>query len=194
MRDIEKKFLELKEKAELMVDLAYSSLLYGHRVIAKEVYLLEDEVDREHEELQRMAIEDVAEDGDVDKALLYVRLGAALELIADSAREIADITLRDMDMHPVFQDSIRESDTIITSAIVSENSPLAGKRLREIDMPKKFGIWIIAIKNSRGWIYGPDGDVMLNPMDFVIARGPKESEENFLKSVGTKVEWNTYEG
>ncbi len=193
MRDIEEKFLDLKEKAELMVDLAYSSLLYGHRVIAKEVYVLEDEVDREHEELQRMAIEDVTEDGDVDKALLYVRLGSALELIADSAREIADITLRDMDMHPVFQDSIRDSDTIITSAIVSENSPFAGKKLREIDLPKEFGIWIIAMKSTTGWIYGPDGDAVLNPMDFVIARGPKESEEKFLKSMGEKVEWDSYD-
>ncbi len=189
MKDIEEKFLDLKEKAELMLDLAYSSLLYDNRVIAKEVYMLEDEVDREHEELQRMAIEDAVEDRDIDKALLYVRLGAALEVIADSAREIADITLRDMEMHPVFQESVRDSDTIISSAIVSEKSRFSGKRLREIDLPKEFGVWIVAVKSGIEWIYGPGGDYVLRPGDFVIARGPRETEERFLEMVGEKVDW-----
>jgi uncharacterized protein with PhoU and TrkA domain len=193
MKEIEDKFLELKEKAELMVDLAYSSLLYDNRAIAREVYHLENEVDKEHEELQRIAIEGVLEDEDVDKALLYVRLGAALEVIADSAREIADITLRDMDMHPIFQQSLRESDTVITSAIVDESSPFAGKKLRDLDLPDEYGAWIIAIKGKNGWIYGPDADDAMLPGDFVIARCPSDMEEKFVKKLGKKVDWETYE-
>lgn len=190
---IEEKFLDLKEKAELMVDLAYSSLLYDNRAIAREVYILENEVDKEHEELQRMAIENVIDDRDVDKSLLYVRLGAALEMIADSAREIADITLRDMDMHPIFQQSLRESETVITSAIVKDDSPLAGKRLRDIELPENFGAWIIAIKGKNGWVYGPDGDDALLPEDFVIARCPSDVEEKFVKMLGRKIDWETPE-
>ncbi len=193
MKEIEERFLELKEKAELMVDLAYSSLLYNNRAIAKEVYILENEVDRQHDELQRMAIENVLEDRDVDKALLYVRLGAAFELIADSAREIADITLRDMDMHPVFQESLRDSDTVITSAIVSRSSPFAGKRLRDIDLPGEYGAWIIAIKGRKGWKYGPDGDDVIEEGDFVIARCPADTEEELIKMLGKKIDWETYE-
>ena len=193
MKEIEEKFLELKEKAELMVDLAYSSLLYDNRVIAKEVYNLENEVDRQHEELQRMAIEGVLEDSDVDKALLYVRLGAALEIIADSAREIADITLRDMEMHPIFQQSLRESETVISSAIVKDTSPFAGKTLREIELPEKFGAWVIAIKGKEGWVYGPDGDDAILPGDLVITRCPSDVEEELIKMLGKKVEWETHE-
>ncbi len=193
MKDIDEKFLDLKEKASLMLDLAYSSLLYDNRVIAREVYNLEDEVDREHTELQRMAIEDAAEDGDIEKALVYVKLATALEVIADSAREISDIVLRDMDMHPIFQQSLRDSDTIITSAVVSEHSPTAGKKLMELRLPAEVGMWVIAVKRGKRWIYGPDGDFTLKTGDILIARGPTESEDEFVKLIGRKVEWEAPE-
>lgn len=193
MKDIDEKFLELKEKARLMLDLAYSSLLYDNRIIAREVYHLEEEADREHTELQRMAIEDATEDGDIDRALVYVKLSTALEVIADSAREIADIALRDMDMHPIFQQSLRDSDTIITSAILSDSSPLAGKSLRDLNLPTETGMWIIAVKRGRKWIYGPDGDFALQKGDMVIARGPTESEDDFVSMAGRKVEWESSE-
>ena len=193
MKDIDGKFLDLKEKAQLMLDLAYSSLLYDNRVIAREVYHLEEEADREHTELQKMAIDDAVEDGDSDRALVYVKLATALEVIADSAREISDIALRDMDMHPIFQQSLRDSDSIITSATVSEASILKGKNLREMDLPTETGMWVIAVKRGKRWIYGPDGDFILQKGDMVIARGPTEAEDDFVSLVGRKVEWEISE-
>ena len=193
MKDIDGKFLELKEKARLMLDLAYSSLLYDNRIIAREVYHLEEEADREHTELQRMAIEDVMEDGDPDRALFYVKLASALEVIADSAREISDIALRDMEMHPIFQQSIRDSDTIITAAVVSEASSISGKKLRDIDLPSELGMWLIAVKRGKTWAYGPGGDFVPKPGDMLIARGPTEQEDAFISLVGRKVEWESSE-
>ena len=38
----EEMVLEIKDKSELMVDLAYSSLIYDNKIIAKEVYDLEN--------------------------------------------------------------------------------------------------------------------------------------------------------
>ncbi len=193
MRKIDEKFLDLKEKAELMMDLSYSALLYDSRVIAKEVYTLENEIDAEHVELQRMAIEGARDDGDVDKALFYVKLASALELIADSAREISDIALRDMDMHPIFQQSIKDSEEIISSAVISPGSPAAGKSLKELDLPTKSGMWVVAIKRGNRWIYGPDGSDSVMPGDVVIAKGPGESEEELVKLLGKKVEWDSSE-
>jgi len=136
-----------------------------------------------------MAIEDVMEDRDPDRALFYVKLASALEVIADSAREISDIALRDMDMHPIFQQSIRESDSIITSAIVVEKSPVNGKSLRDVDLPTQTGMWVIAVKRGKRWIYGPDGDFVLQKGDMVIARGPTDAESDFTTMLGRKVEW-----
>ncbi len=193
MKDIDEKFLELKEKTQLMLDLAYSSLLYDNKIIAREVYHLEEDADREHDELQRMAIEDATEDKDIEKALVYVKLATALEVIADSAREISDIALRDMDMHPIFQQSLRDSDSIITSAVVSEKSPVASKRLADAELPTETGMWIVAVKRGKKWIYGPDGDFVLQKGDMVIARGPTDSEDEFISLIGRKVEWESVE-
>jgi len=49
--------LEIKDKSELMVDLAYSSLLYNNKTIAEEVYDLENLVDDFYHELQKKALE-----------------------------------------------------------------------------------------------------------------------------------------
>ena len=45
--------LEIKDKSELMVDLAYSSVLYDNKTIAKEVYELENQIDTLYRTLQK---------------------------------------------------------------------------------------------------------------------------------------------
>lgn len=193
LREIDQRLLEFKEKAELMVDLAYSSLLYDNRVIAREVDIMENQMDREHDALERLAVEEVREGGNVDRAVIYIRLVNALETIGDAAREIADIALRNMDVHQVFQLSVRDSDRTITAAIITENSEFAGKTLKELGVPKEYGMWVIAIKRGKGWIYGPDGDAEIKSGDWLIAGGPPEMEEEFVKAAGQKVEWDTDE-
>lgn len=193
LREIDQRLLEFKEKAELMVDLAYSSLLYDNRIIAREVDIMENQMDREHDALERLAVKETREGGNVDRAVIYIRLVNALETIGDAAREIADIALRNMDVHQVFQMSVRDSDRTITAAIITESSEFAGKMLKDLGLPKEYGMWIIAIKRGGRWIYGPDGDVMIKSGDWLIAGGPPEMEEEFVKAAGQKVEWDTDE-
>jgi len=193
LREIDRRLLEFKERAELMVDLAYSSLLYDNRIIAREVDIMETQMDREHDALERLAVEEVREGGNVDRAVIYIRLVNALETIGDAAREIADIALRNMDVHQVFHMSVRDSDRTITAAIIAENSKFAGKTLKELELPKEYGMWVIAIKRGERWIYGPDGDVKIKRGDWLIAGGPPEMEDEFVKEAGQKVEWDTDE-
>ena len=193
LREIDRRLLEFKENAELMVDLAYSSLLYDNRIIAREVDVLETMMDREQNALERLAVEEVKDGGSVDRALVYIRLIDALETIGDAAREIADVELRDMDMHPVFQMSVKDSERTITAAIISESSPFRGKSLRELDLPKEYGMWVIAIKRGNRWIYGPGASVTIQPGDWVIASGPPDMEDEFVEAAGRKVEWDTEE-
>ena len=51
--------LEIKDKSELMVDLAYSSILYDNTTIAKEVYDLEELIDGLYQEIQKQTLEEV---------------------------------------------------------------------------------------------------------------------------------------
>ena len=93
--DLEDLILEVKDKSELMIDLAYSSLLYDNRRIAQEVYDLEDYVDSLHQTIYRIILNKLKEgEIDVDESLVLLRLVDSGEQIADAAQEIADVELR----------------------------------------------------------------------------------------------------
>ena len=84
--------LEIKDKSELMVDLAYSSVLYDNRTIAKEVYDLENVVDNFYQTLQRKSLDDVKKGNQsISDTLTLLRIAHAGEQIADAAVEIADV-------------------------------------------------------------------------------------------------------
>ena len=94
--------LEIKDRSELMVDLAYSSLLYDNKTIAKEVYDLEDLIDNLFQMIQKDTLEGVKNGKlSIDSALTLIRLAQAGEEIPDAAQEIADVELRDVELHPI---------------------------------------------------------------------------------------------
>jgi uncharacterized protein with PhoU and TrkA domain len=177
---IEEKFQELKDTSELMIDLAYSALLYDNKEIAKEVMLLEDVVDKLNYNIQRSAFMATLEDKNVDKAMAMIRLASSIEAIADAAMEIADVVLRDIEPHPIFKMSVMDSDVIITKATVARSSELAGKTLGESKVMSDTGMWVIAAKRGIQWIYGPDENTMIKEGDVLFVRGPCEGEKEFL--------------
>jgi uncharacterized protein with PhoU and TrkA domain len=62
--EITKDLLELKDTSELMVDLAYSALLYDNEDIANEIIYLEDIADAIEREVVLKALKDVEHKGD----------------------------------------------------------------------------------------------------------------------------------
>ena len=177
----EKMLLELKEKAELMVDLAYSSLIYDNREIAEEVYELEEYVDRVNDELQKLAIEDTKKgELEVNEALAIIQLGISSEMIADAAREIADVQLREVKLHPVLKESLMESNEILLKTKIASNSVLKDKKIGEIRLASETGMWIIAIKRGNKWIYDPSKNVVLKENDILFAKGDKEGKNHFI--------------
>jgi uncharacterized protein with PhoU and TrkA domain len=179
--EIEDLFLELKDTSELMIDLAYSALLYDNKEIAKEVLILEETVDKLNEKIQKTAFMTSLEDRKVDRSLAMIRLASSIEAIADAAMEIADVVLRDIEPHPIFKMSVMDSDVIITKTPVSKSSYLANKTLGESRLATETGMWVIAIKRGDSWIYGPDENTKINKSDVLFARGPREGEGEFLK-------------
>ena len=181
-KEAEELLLELKEKAELMVDLAYSSVIYDNREIAQEVYNLENFIDNLNDRLQKLAIEDVKKgELEVNEALAIIQLGASSEAIADAARDIADVELRDVELHPIIKESVMESEEVIVRAKLSPSSVLADKKLGEIKLASQTGMWVIAIKRGERWIYDPGKNVELKGGDVLFVRGSKEGMEHFIK-------------
>ncbi len=171
---ITKELLELKDTSELMVDLAYSALLYDNEDIANEIIYLEDIADAIEREVVLKALKDVERKGDPHRNFVMVRLAQAMEMIADAAVSMADVVLRDIEKNPVLRLSLRDSKTIITAVRVSKTSPLNGKSLGEVRLASESGMWTVAIKRDKSYIYGPDENTVMKAGDQLIARGPRE--------------------
>lgn len=181
--------LEIKDKSELMVDLAYSSLLYDNKTIAKEVYDLEDLIDSLFQKIQKKSLEDVQKGKlKVDAALTLMRLAQAGEEIADAAQEIADVELRDVELHPILKMSVRESDEVLTRTQVDSQSILCGKTLGKLKLGSETGMMIIAMRHKNRWLYGPNKNTKIDPGDILFAKGPEDGEKHLIDLATGKID------
>jgi len=174
--------VEMKDSSELMVDLAYSALLYNNSEIAEEIAELEEKMDKMNRHLQRKITDRTIRTKDVNRALAYIRLGGSLEMIADAAFDIANVVLRDVEPHPILKMSVHESDAVVTKLTISSVSILNGKTLGELRIAENTGMWINAVKRGTNWIYGPERDTILKAGDVIFASGPLEGEEYLRKA------------
>ena len=180
--EAEEMLLEMKEKAEFMVDLAYSSVIYDNTDLAEEVYELEEFMDDLNERFQRLAIRDVKNDElGVDEAMAMIQLAICSEMIADGARAISDIQLRDVELHPIIKESILESDEVFVRETIGFSSVLNDATLGELELASKTGMWIIAIKREGHWMYNVDKKSKLLEADIVLARGVREGMDHFAR-------------
>ncbi|UCF49534.1 MAG: potassium channel protein [Thermoplasmatales archaeon] len=184
-KSVENIVLEIKDKSELMVDLAYSSLLYDNKTIAKEVYDLEDFIDNLYKNLQRQTLENVENKKlSINDALTVLRLAEAGEQIADAAQEIADVELRDVELHPILKLSIRDSDVVFTRVQVSADSILSNKTLGELKLASETGMMVIAMRHGDKWLYGPNKNTRIDTDDILFAKGPEDAEKH-LKNLAS---------
>lgn len=179
--DQEKLLLQVKDTSEIMIDMAYSSLIFHDRELANEVLQLNEYVKDLNSQLEQIVVERVSQNKDFDRAITYIRLSRAMEDIGDSAEKIADVVLRDIKVHPVLAESILESGTSIAREIIHKKSVLAGKRLRETSLATDTGWFAIVVKRGPKWIIGPDGETVLKQGDIMFARGPLESRGHLCR-------------
>lgn len=181
-KTVEDIVLEIKDKSELMVDLAYSSLIYDNKTIAKEVYDLEDLIGNLYQTIQKKTLEGVKnKDLSIDDALTVLRLAECSEKIADAALEIIDVELRDVELHPILKMSIRESDVVFTKVHVEPNSILCNKTLGKLKLGSETGMLVIAMRHNDKWLYGPNKNTMIDPGDILFAKGPEDGEKHLIE-------------
>ena len=172
----------LKDTSELMLDLAYSSILLNSRELAQEVYQLEEHMDNLHTEFELLVLSSGFKPQESKDYLGLIRLGVVTEQIADAAAEIAEVVLRELEPHPVLKLAIEEAEETVTSAQVSDFSTLNGKTLTEARIPDETGMWILVIKRGKTWIR-PRPSTTIRAGDILIASGYAEGEEDFERLV-----------
>jgi len=178
--NIADKLVELKDTSELMMDLAYSSVLLNSRELAEEVQELEEHVDNLHTEFELLVLSSGFKPEESKDFLGLIRLGVVAERIADAAAEISEVVLRGLEPHPVLKLVIEEAEETVTRVQVAKKSSLVGKNLRDAQLPEETGMWVLAIRRGKKWLR-PQPNSVIRAGDLLIASGYTEGEEDLGK-------------
>ena len=178
--EIVERLVELKDTSELMIDLAYSSLLLKNKELAEEVQRLEEHVDKLHTDFELLVLQSEFKKEEAKGFLGLIRLGVATEKIADAAAQISAVVLRGIEPHPVLQLSIKEAEETVVYVPVAKDSPLVNKTLLEARIPEETGMWILAIRRGDKSMR-PKPDSKIEAGDVLIASGYSEGVEDLKK-------------
>jgi len=165
---------EMKDTAELLIDLSYSAVLLGSDDVAAEVLELEAKMDV----LQlraRMSLLMACRSPDDAEALAPVlgMVGAA-EKISDAAGDIAKVVLEDIGLPDTMRAALPEAVETLVRATVATDSPLSGETLGTLHLETETGVRALAIRRQGNWLLNPDRETKLHADDVVLLRGPED--------------------
>ncbi|MDG6221863.1 MAG: hypothetical protein IAX21_06890 [Candidatus Bathyarchaeota archaeon] len=178
LKQIVDKLVILKNTSELMIDLAYSSLLLNSQSLAEEVEALENRIDDLYTEFELLVLSVGFTPEESKDFLGLIRLGAITEQIADAAMEIADVVLKGLEPHPILRLVIEEAEETVTKVTVSEDSSFVGKTIREAQIQEETGMWVLVIRRANWWLR-PRPNTVIHAGDVLIAAGYAEGEADF---------------
>ncbi|AFZ72438.1 potassium channel family protein [Natronobacterium gregoryi] len=172
--------VHMKNLSELAVDLAYSAVLFDSEPLAEEVRNLEVEVDALESRFEAWTLRAAADAPDPIALRGLIHLGSATEVISDAAIDISEGVLREIDVHPVVQLAVEESDEIITRVEVDPSSDLDGTAIVGGVPNTESTMSVIAIRRpGDGWLLVGDADAEIRGDDVLISKGTRTAAAAF---------------
>ena len=144
-RTVKQLLASAKDAAELMVDLAYAAVFYGDEDLAREVVRLEAELDEALVELRMVCLIAARNRDDAEQLAWVLSLAMSIEGIADAAEDIARVVLKDLGVPAALRDDLRHASEVTARVRIREDNDLEGADLRDLELPARTGMWVIAI-------------------------------------------------
>ena len=186
-RSLKELLVEMKDTSELMIDLAYSALIYDNEDIAEEVMHLEENMDVLDYHVKLGCMLSARRIDEAEQLLGVLEVASASENIANAAMEIAKCVLMDISIPGSLKLGLRKADETIVKVRINEESEMCGQTLGDLELDTEAGMWVIAIRRNADWIYAPNSDTRVRQDDVLIARGHDEGVPLFFeKATNTK--------
>ena len=170
---------EMKDTAELLIDLSYSAVLNGSDDIAREVLDLEDRVDLLQLQGRMSLLMAARSPEDAEQLAPVLGVMGAAEKISDAAGDIAKIVLDDIGTPDALRAALPDAVEALVRARLAPDAAYAGQTLLDINMETESGVRIIAIRREsatgkRRWLLNPGPETELQADDSLLLRGPHD--------------------
>lgn len=163
--------IALQSTTTLMIDLAYSAVLFNDRDLAEEVVELEEKVDDlKILLLMNMAIA-IRDADDAEGMVGIMRMGTVADRISEAAGDIARTVLLGLGIDPSVMEAFTKTQERFVRARILPGSILAKKRLDKLKLETNIGVNIIAVRRGKELMTNPEPKTMLMEEDILIARG-----------------------
>lgn len=164
--------VEIRDASELIIDLAYSSVLYDAEDIAEEVLELEAKSYELLNEIRTIASLSVRRIEDARKIAAILQIANASQKMSSAAGDKSALVLRGYKLpRDIVNLIINHSEETILKLNVPSNSLIAGKTLGEVRFQKITGMRVIAIKRDFHWIFDVNRDTKILGGDVLFVRG-----------------------
>ena len=164
---------EMKNISELIIDLAYSAVLFNNKDISEEVKYLEVRMDKLNYDIRIMAMMASRTKDDAEELAGILQVAEAAESISNAAGDINKL-LDEKITGPILPKILKKADEQLFRIKISSSSKACDRKIGDLKIETETGMRIIAIRRGECWIYNPPADTFLNANDSLIARGNDE--------------------
>lgn len=170
---------ETKDVSDSIIDLSYASILYEDEGLAKQVRKLENRMDELMYQIRALVSISVRSFDDAQESSGILQIASAAESISNAAGDLANLVLRDIDIHPVVKEALKEADEKVSRIEVGEDSDLILEKLGDLNLSSRFAVWILAIKRDDYWIVPPGKEDLIEEGDVLFVRGSRHAIDKF---------------
>lgn len=172
---------EMKDISELIIDLAYSAILFNSNEIGEEVKYLEVRMDTLNYDIRMMAMMAARTKEDAEQLSGILQIAQSAEKISNAAGDI--IKLMESTPRGLLTNILKQAEEQIFRLQVSEKSQACTQEIGTLKIETETGMRVIAIRRNDFWIYNPQSRNTLQANDTLIVRGTDEGYKdlrNFL--------------
>ena len=180
---------EMKDTSEIIVDLAYASLMYNSENMANRVRELELEMDDLKFAIRYKALLSSRTKEDARQLSGLLEVASAADRISGAASDIVSLLRFPPEKRPLITDILLESDERIRMVRVKNESTMVGNTIGRLAVEANTGCKIIAIKNRHGWTYDPEDDMKIRANDDIVVRGTDDGADLLTQYAAGRKEW-----
>ena len=171
---------EMKQKIDLMIDLAYSAIKFSSKEIADETSKMEKRIHELTFLLNLQIIQTQTGGFKEAKALEpIVVMGFSIDKISDALADIARVVYINSDISDFTQLFWDEVPEPIVKIIVNDDCEFIGMNRKEVHFRSKYGVDLIAIKRKDNWLFDRDNEIQTG--DILIIKGEIEPIKELKK-------------